>query len=968
MNLNKLPKIILLIYLLVPSLPPEAMAQNAPNNGEISFTFGGPMTIIYDPKGSQLDSISASLLAEDILKVTGTKPLLSTSAEDLGSNNIIIGKIGSDLIGKFIPKKTPSIQQLLGSWERYLLHPTKNQAKQNILVIAGSDDRGTAFGVFDISKRLGVSPWYWWADVPVEKTGEVTLLDLHYLSPSPSVKYRGIFINDEDWGLQPWAAKTFEPETGDIGPQTYAKIFELLLRLKANFIWPAMHPSTKAFFHYPGNVEMAKAYGITLGSSHAEPMLRNNVDEWDHDKYGDFNYVTNKEQVSAYWDSRIKESKGVEAVYTIGMRGVHDSGMKGVKSKEEAVGLLDGIIQDQRKMLEKGLDKDRNEIPQAFTAYKEVLDIYDAGLEVPEDVTIIWPDDNYGYIRRLNGPKENGRPGGSGVYYHESYWGRPHDYLWLSTTHPALIREEMMKAYATGNDKIWVLNVGDIKPHEYNIQLFLDMAYQAVPFKVPGHVREHHRSWYADIFGTQALSISEAMWTYYGLAFERRPEFMAWSQTEPTTEIKDPAYDPFVHGDEIQQRLAAYHSLETQLNAVGQGLKSGLYPAFYQLSYYPVKGASLINQKHLFRKKALAYNQEGRASASYYKEKSLAAHEAIQQETEYYNKHLLQGKWQHIMDMAPRRLPVFHQPEIALSTPPDTHENVGISLERQFTEGPAQELAFNSWTKSPHFFDIYLKNHSEISWELKPSQDWIKVSQLQGSLSAENEEYESRVWVAIDWEKLPTNEELHSGSITLQAGIRTFEIRIMADVRTELENQAHHVEGNGLVIVYAENYSQKINQKGQNWSLVDHLGHSGASLQAFPLQSASQTEDISKNAHIQYDFHLSKDLDEAEITFSALPTHPVSSQNRLRIGVSINEGPVEVLDFKTQGRSEEWKLNVLSNMAHKKLQGQSLQKGKNTIKVFWMDPGVVLDYILIKLDKANTGYGLIKETIYQHKR
>ena len=256
------------------------------------------------------------------------------------------------------------------------------------MVVAGSDVRGTAYGVFTLSEKIGVSPWYWWADVAAKQQKELTIVQDDFVSAPPSVKYRGIFINDEDWGLQPWAAKTFEPETGDIGPKTYAKVFELLLRLKANLIWPAMHPSTKAFFHYPGNVTTAGDYQIIIGSSHAEPMLRNNVGEWNEKTMGHFNYLTNKDSVYKYWEDRVKESSEINAIYTMGMRGVHDGQMEGVKNMKEAVPIVERIIQEQRELLTKHVNKDVTAIPQVLTVYKEVLEIYDNGLKVPDDITL----------------------------------------------------------------------------------------------------------------------------------------------------------------------------------------------------------------------------------------------------------------------------------------------------------------------------------------------------------------------------------------------------------------------------------------------------------------------------------------------------------------------------------------------------------------------------------------------------
>src|SRR5436190_2111763 len=424
---------------------------------------------------------------------------------------------------------------------------------------------GTAYGVFTLSQNIGISPWYWWADVPVMQQKELIINQPDLISKTPAVKYRGIFINDEDWGLQPWAARTFEPETNDIGPKTYAKVFELLLRLKANLIWPAMHPSTKAFFYYPENVIVARNYQIMIGSSHAEPMLRNNVSEWDVKTMGNFNYLTNKETVLKYWERRVKETSNINAIYTMGMRGVHDGQMEGVKDLKEAVPLVERIIKDERSLLAKYVNKNVTGIPQVLTPYKEVLEIYDNGLKVPEDVTLVWPDDNYGYIQRLNNEKEKARKGGAGIYYHASYWGRPHDYLWLSTTHPSLVREEMLKAYETGADRLWVLNVGDIKPQEYNIQQFLDIAFDPAPFKNSRYSKQHLLLWLTTIFGLEkAQQILPVMWEYYQLAFERKPEFMGWSQTEPETKTKYTEYNHFYFGDEAQKRIDRYTSLEME--------------------------------------------------------------------------------------------------------------------------------------------------------------------------------------------------------------------------------------------------------------------------------------------------------------------------------------------------------------------------------------------------------------------
>ncbi|MEZ4905857.1 MAG: glycosyl hydrolase 115 family protein [Spirosomataceae bacterium] len=429
---------------------------------------------ILPAKNEAYNALLSNFLKTDIQNVFGTLDQKTVSKK------IVLRIVGEKTSG--IPDNVFKVldKPLRGKWEVFSYKIYRENAI-NYLIISGSDKRGLAYGVFNISEKIGVSPWYFWADVPIQKrTSALSVNDT--ISSTPSVKYRGIFINDEDWGLQPWAAKTFEPETKDIGPKTYAKVFELLLRLKANLILPAMHPSTKAFYYYPQNKIIAQQYHIVVGTTHAEPLMRNNVDEWKDSTMGEFNYLTNKDRVIQYWRERLAEAKPFENLYSMGMRGKHDSGMEGVKSQKEAVELTNRIIKDQRNLLNNVLQKPQNEIPQVITLYKEVLELYKVGLEVPEDITLIWPDDNYGYIKNLSNEDERKRAGGSGVYYHASYWGRPHDYLWISSTDPALMRFEMQKAYTLKADKVWVVNVGDIKPLEYPTQLFLDMAYNIQPF------------------------------------------------------------------------------------------------------------------------------------------------------------------------------------------------------------------------------------------------------------------------------------------------------------------------------------------------------------------------------------------------------------------------------------------------------------------------------------------------------
>ena len=543
-------------------------------------------------------------------------------------------------------------------WESFTI-----QGRGGNLHVRGSDVRGTVYGVFDLAERMGISPWKWWADVTPQPRERLTLnLPDAGITERPSVKYRGIFLNDEDWGLQPWAARTFEPEVGDIGPRTYEKIFQLLLRLKANTIWPAMHPSTRAFFTVPGNREMAERYHIFVGSSHAEPMLRNNVDEWDHDRYGDYNYQTNADTILNYWRGRVRETRADNYLYTVGMRGIHDSGMEGDATVEERVALLDTIINEQRRMLAEEKGVPATEVPQLFVAYKEVLDLYDAGLEVPEDVTLMWTDDNYGYIRRLSEGAERQRSGGSGVYYHLSYWGRPHDYLWLSSTQPGLIWYDMQRAYANGARESWIANVGDIKPAEYNMEFFLDLAWNPEAIGRED-IDRHLREWTEREFGAfGAPEIADLLSEYYRLAMLRKPEYMGWSQTEPTTPTQ-PAGFTSANGDELQRRIDRYRELYQQSKAIAGLIPPDRRDAYFELVDYPVRGGSLLNQVYGYATQAARTQDELRRDSLL--RASAGAHEEIGVLTNYYNDVMGGGKWSGMMDYRSRGLPVFDLPDFS---------------------------------------------------------------------------------------------------------------------------------------------------------------------------------------------------------------------------------------------------------------------------------------------------------------
>ena len=620
---------------------------------------GIPVSIACNSSEEQVVHTALELLRRDLQTV-----LSATAKVETNTGTILIGTAGRS---ELIDQSGVDTSVLKGKKQAFLL----TVSPEGKLIVAGSDGHGTAYGILEISRLLGVSPWEWWADVTPEKKKLFKLSSKFRSVQSPSVEYRGIFINDEDWGLMPWSNKTYEPSdvNGEIGPRTNERIFELLLRLRANTYWPAMHECTLPFFLTKGNREVAKKYGIFMGASHCEPMACSAAGEWRRRGNGAYDYVNNSAAVYKFWEDRVKEVADQEVLYTLGMRGVHDGKMQGAKTVEEQKAVLDRVLADQRGLIEKYVNKDVTQVPQVFIPYKEVLDIYNAGLQVPDDVTLMWCDDNYGYIRHFPTAEERVRKGGNGIYYHVSYWGRPHDHLWLSTMSPSLIYQQMKQAYDQGIQKIWILNVGDIKPAEYQIELFMDMAWNLEAVAQEG-VTAHLKHWLERELGTSpAKELLPVMQEYYRLAHIRKPEFMGNTREEE----KDPAYrivkDLPWSEEFINERLSSYDRLSETVEKVPSRIPADRQSAYFELVKYPVQAAAQMNRKLLFAQLA----RHGKADW----EKSDAAYDSIAALTQHYNS-LENGKWNRMMDFKPRKLPVFNRVERKEATTPMIQERSAI--------------------------------------------------------------------------------------------------------------------------------------------------------------------------------------------------------------------------------------------------------------------------------------------------
>ena len=622
------------------------------NEGEFVW-YNGKQAITYSVSKSvsPVVTIALDMFTGDMKQVTGVLPQ-KTHTGNTAIKIVQLDKNRSAL--KELLKQDVPVDSLMSKKDAFFIKVTESSNKKQLLVV-GSDGRGTAYGILELSRLAGVSPWVWWGDVTPIKKNQLTLPTDYTTFQSPSVEYRGIFLNDEDWSLQPWSWKNFEPSDtkGRIGARTYKEIFKLLMRLRANAIWPGMHGITTPFYFVPGAKEAADSCGIVIGTSHCEPLMRNNVGEWKVSERGEYNYITNRESVQSYWTERLKEAGRYENFYTIGMRGIHDSGMEGVKTLQEKTDALQQVINDQRTLLSKYVKKDVAKIPQAFVPYKEVLQIMENGLQVPDDITLIWCDDNYGYMTRLSDQEQQKRSGGAGVYYHLSYWGRPHDYMWLCTTQPGLVYSEIKQAYDCNARRLWIVNVHDLKPAAYDLELFLDMAWD-INSVSPSTLVQHQKNWLCREFGTEAgEKLLPAMLEFYRLCGIRKPEFMGWNQVELDKKkyikgwspIKNTDFSLTEFGGELDRYLESYESIKRILSEVEPIIPQERKDAFFAQIKYPVFGAAAMSTKTLEAQRARCIFPGSCDTNLWTREsqlmnacaKSIKAYQEIRDLTDYYN-------------------------------------------------------------------------------------------------------------------------------------------------------------------------------------------------------------------------------------------------------------------------------------------------------------------------------------------
>jgi len=961
---------VILVLLSVPSAAAGAdssWVRGEYRRGDFKLVYGGRAAdILISSEDFKVVQIAAEALAADVERVTGKKPVLRREAAGLSAPPIIIGTFGQNpLIDALVRAGKLDVSGLRNQWESFVIttvsHPLPGVPMG--LAIVGSDRRGTAYGVFELSQAIGISPWYWWADVTPERRNNLIVHAGVRRAGPPSVQYRGIFLNDEDWGLEPWAAKTFEPERGDIGPKTYARICELLLRLKANALWPAMHEVTRAFNSFPENKQVADDYAIVMGSSHAEPMLRNNVGEW-QGKPEDYDYTKNREGVRRYWEERVAANGRFENVYTLGMRGIHDSAMRGPKTASERIKLLEQIFADQRTLLASHVNPDVSKVPQMFVPYKEVLADYRGGLKVPADVTIVWPDDNFGYIRYFPAADEQQRPGGFGVYYHLSYLGQPLSYTWLETTPPALIWEEMSKAYEHGARKFWIANVGDIKPGEIGMEFFLQLAWDISRWR-RDNLHNFLTEWARREFGAKyATRISAVMNEYYRLGFGRKPEHLQWYlPNEPARPSDLTAID---YGDEVQKRLDDYESLLARANQIYSELPADRRDAFYELVAYPVRAARLANQRFFLMEKSAQFLMQGRASARDWADRAQHADAELTAETAYYNERLAGGKWRHMMAMEPNKgqwLSMRSTPQ----TPPGAlaqmrvaaAAGLGVAIEGRLAplrnDGRDAALpALDVYTRGARFMDVFNTGRQNAQWSARASHDWIRLSRSAGDLRDD-----TRIQVSIDWNKAPKGDNV-SGTVEINGAgsMHLVNVRVFNPKSSLSKTRAGFVEAGGVVSMEAEHFTGKADRAKARWQVIPGLGRTGDSVAVFPTDAPSIETDFAEKAPaLEYQVFLFKP-GKFTLTSYLVPTHPLLAGQGLRYAVGLDDQPPQIVtvDAGLAVPSRSWSRRVLDATTTGSATLAVATAGAHVLKIYMVDPGVVLDKLVLDTGGLRPSY------------
>jgi len=880
-------------------------------------------------------------LQGDIRKVSGCSPAVTKDAKKPGPTAILVGTIGrSPLIDQLIKNHKIDASKITGKWESFLIQVVPNPMPgiSSGLAVVGSDKRGTIYGVYDISEQIGVSPWYWWADVPVPTKAALYVKKGAYIEGPPAVKYRGIFLNDEAPSLTNWVQEKY----GNYNREFYTKVFELILRLKGNYLWPAMW--NNAFNEDdPENPKLADEYGIVMGTSHHEPMLRAQQ-EWKRHGTGPWDYSRNADVLRKFWEEGVDRNKNYESIITLAMRGDGDLPM----SESANVALLETIVADQREILARVFKKPLSEVPQDWALYKEVQEYYERGMRVPDDVTLLWCDDNWGNIRRLPTSDERKRSGGAGVYYHFDYVGDPRDYKWLNTNPIPKVWEQMNLAHRYGANRIWIVNVGDLKPMEFPIEFFLSLAWS--PERWPKEkISEFTRLWAEREFGPRyAQPIADIVAKYTKYNGRRKPELI------------DASTFSLVDYEEADRVLDEWKQITAEAEKIYGELPESSRDAFYQLVLFPTKASALVTEMYVTAARNQAYAVQGRASTNDVAARVRELFAADATLSDEYNHVLGHGKWSHMMDQTHLGYTFWQQPPVNVMPPIQETQipekpDLGIAVEGSYQPwlDTFHETAlpeFDVFNQERHYIDVFNRGQGNVSFTAKASAPWILVRPEEGSVGKDE-----RVWVSIDWAHAPQGET--AGSVTIAApGGHPVNVKLKAVNPSEPRPDSLNgfVEANGFVSMEAAHYANKVDAATAGWGEIADLGRTLSAMTIFPVTAPSVTPpgDSPCLEYRLYLFHPG----EVEVEAILSPTLNFVPGRGLRFALSVDEQFPQVIDALAQNTGKDWSKSVEDSVRRVKSKLTVSGAGYHTLKFWMVDPGVVLQKLVVNTGGLKPSY------------
>jgi hypothetical protein len=943
---NRLRLIVLFLSIIF-ILPYAVRAQAPGSKSYISFAAGNgyfPLSVNGQSaplcvSGLEYPGVIRAVksLQADITSVTKASPDVLTGSNGSSKQIVLIGTIGKNpVVDKLISEKKLDVKGIAGKWEAHITQVIKNPMPgvQQALVIAGSDKRGTIYGIYDLSAQIGVSPWYWWADVPVKEKKTLYVIPGRYTDGEPAVKYRGIFINDEAPAFSGWTKEKF----GGVNHLVYEKIFELILRLKGNYLWPAMWGN--AFNDDDKlNPVLADEYGIVMGTSHHEPMDRAQQ-EWKRYGKGQWNYDTNGAVLRDFWRKGIENMGSKETIVTVGMRGDGDMPM----TEGSNIALMEKIVKDQRAIIADVTGKDASKTPQMWALYKEVQDYYDKGMRVPDDVTLLLCDDNWGNIRKLPKLGEHPRAGGYGIYYHFDYVGGPRNYKWLNTNPISKTWEQMHLAYEYNARQVWVVNVGDLKPMEFPISFFLDYAW--APEKWPAkRLDEYTRMWAAQQFGAQhATEIADILTLYTKYNGRRKPELL------------DQNTYSLVNYREFEIVVNDYNKLRDRAAKLSEKMPAQYKDAYYQLVMHPVEACANLNELYYNAAKNKLYAEQGRAATN---ETAARVKELFQKDAEisnHYNKGISNGKWDHMMDQTHigytywQQPPVDKMPDVATIQLPSAPQ-MGVAVEGSASWWPHEQasaiLPGFYPSQGGHYIEVFNRGQGSFNFTAETSAPYITIQPKNGNVNTEQ-----RIWVDIDWSKAPAGVHNIPVTITASNGDKvTIEVPVN---KTQPLNTAGFNENNGYVSMEAAHYTRAIDNASVKWQLIPDYGRTLSGMMPSPVTAKSQVPG-GNGPRLEYVVNLI-DTGMVNVTAYISPTIDFTNSTGLHYAISMDDEQPQIININADKSEAAWSKDV-SNSIKKLVTIHHISKpGKHILKYWMVDPAVVLQKIVINTGGEKPSY------------